>query len=268
MSEQLSASVGNKGSNVSGDVEAVQRLLLQYGFKIGKADGDCGPKTIGAIVAFQKQFLKVPDGLVSPGGLTWHHLTKTPTHGHPIIHVSSPFTRLVPCAPKKELNPGLHAANNDYMTAAFGSPRDTYSDDCQSITNQKIKGSIVVGSVGKFRVQGFRPAIDSLNEVFAEIETQQPDLYAVLGTAGMLCCRYVRNSTTKISNHSWGTAIDLTTAGVLDKRGDGLVQYGMTLVAPIFNSFGWYWGAAFPVEDGMHFEASKKLIDEWKKQLK
>ena len=83
---------------------------------------------------------------------------------------------------------------------------------------------------------------------------------ADLGTAGMLCCRLVRGSATAISNHSWGTAIDLTLDGVLDVYGDDKVQYGLTLIAPIFNRHGWYWGAAFRTEDGMHFEGSKALV--------
>jgi D-alanyl-D-alanine carboxypeptidase len=69
--------------------------------------------------------------------------------------------------------------------------------------------------------------------------------------------------TTAISNHSWGTAIDLTLEGILDTYGDGRVQVGLTLIAPIFNRRGWYWGAAFRKEDGMHFEASKALIEPW-----
>ena len=81
-----------------------------------------------------------------------------------------------------------------------------------------------------------------------------------LGSAGMLCCRFVRGSTTSISNHSWGTAIDLTINGVLDKRGNGQVQYGLALIAPIFNQHGWYWGAGFATEDGMHFEISQDLL--------
>ncbi|NPT47993.1 hypothetical protein GNZ12_43250 [Paraburkholderia sp. 1N] len=40
-------------------------------------------------------------------------------------------------------------------------------------------------------------------------------------------------STTKNSNHSWGTAVDLTIAGVLDTRGDNKVQVGLTLLCPI-----------------------------------
>ena len=101
----------------------------------------------------------------------------------------------------------------------------------------------------------------------ADIQTAQPAVYRALGTAGMLCCRLQRGSSTAVSNHSWGTAIDLTLEGVLDAYGDGMVQYGLTLIAPIFNRHGWYWGAAFSKEDAMHFEGSRRLIDEWAGKL-
>jgi len=78
-----------------------------------------------------------------------------------------------------------------------------------------------------------------------------------------LCCRYVRGSTSSISNHSWGTAIDLTLNNVLDKRGDGMVQYGLTVIAPIFNEHRWYWGAAFKTEDAMHFEVGRALLEQF-----
>ena len=267
MHEKISGSVGKNADNDSGDVTTVQNLLIAHGFRIGTANGNCEPKTLEAITSFQRGFLKTPDGRVDPGGTTWHHLTRL-SHGHAPLSTSSPFTRLVARPPKSTLNVGLVAASNAYMKEAFGDPRESYSQDCQDVTNQKLKRNIVLDTVGKFRVQGLAPAVSSLQDVFAEIKSKQADVYAVMGTAGMLCCRYQRNSTSSISNHSWGTAIDLTTAGVLDKRGDGLVQYGMTLVAPIFNQFGWYWGAAFPVEDGMHFEGSKTLVDDWKTKLK
>ena len=76
----------------------------------------------------------------------------------------------------------------------------------------------------------------------------------------MLCARLVRGSTSASSNHSWGTAIDLTLDGVLDQRGDGRVQVGLTRIAPIFNRHSWFWGAGFRTEDGMHFEASDELL--------
>jgi hypothetical protein len=111
------------------------------------------------------------------------------------------------------------------------------------------------------------PPVLSLKTVMADISNEQPAVYQALGTAGMLCCRLMRGSTTAISNHSWGTAIDLTLDGVLDAYGDDVVQYGLALISPIFNRHGWYWGAAFRKEDGMHFEGSQSLIDQWAGQL-
>jgi hypothetical protein len=96
-----------------------------------------------------------------------------------------------------------------------------------------------------------------------DIKAEQPDVHAALGTAGMLCCRLVRGSTSSVSNHSWGTAVDLKIGGVLDPRGDNKVQFGLTLIAPIFNRHKWYWGAGFPTEDGMHFEISQQLLKKW-----
>ncbi|MCT4839885.1 M15 family metallopeptidase [Pseudomonas aeruginosa] len=40
---------------------------------------------------------------------------------------------------------------------------------------------------------------------------------------------------------------------------------GLLILANYFNAAGWYWGAAFPTEDGMHFEVSRGLLAQWKK---
>jgi hypothetical protein len=122
---------------------------------------------------------------------------------------------------------------------------------------------MVTDSVGPFRVTGYDKAVESLKVVMDEIKQAQPDVYKVLGTAGMLCCRLVRGSNHAISNHSFGLAHDFTIEGILDTRGDGQVQFGLTLIAPIFNNHKWFWGAAFPTEDGMHFEVSKQLLLSW-----
>jgi hypothetical protein len=66
-----------------------------------------------------------------------------------------------------------------------------------------------------------------------------------------------------VSNHSWGTAIDLTLQGKLDQRGDNRVQVGLARIAPIFNHHGWFWGADFSTEDAMHFEVGDETIRAW-----
>jgi Putative peptidoglycan binding domain/D-alanyl-D-alanine carboxypeptidase len=161
------------------------------------------------------------------------------------------------------INPGVSSAKQSTMLAVLGNPRDTYDVDCQDITNPRLAARIVFESVGPFRVRGLAPAVASLRTVVGQIAAEAPDVHASLGTAGMLCARLVRGSAHAISNHSWGTAIDLTLNGILDRRGDGKVQRGLARAAPIFNQHGWFWGAGFRTEDAMHFEAGDELVRRW-----
>ena len=71
----------------------------------------------------------------------------------------------------------------------------------------------------------------------------------------------VAGSRGRTSNHSWGTAVDISVGGILDgvqtqsARLDGKTLAGLAAMAPFFNQAGWYWGAGFSTfEDGMHFE--------------
>ncbi|OWQ91016.1 hypothetical protein CDN99_11505 [Roseateles aquatilis] len=177
------------------------------------------------------------------------------------------LTRTVPRPEAHALNPGLVAVSSSFMVQTLGQPRHSYSQDCQPLTNEKLKKHIVSRSLGRFKVTGLDLAVESLQAAMEDIRKEQPAVYDALGTAGMLCCRNIRGSTTGISNHSWGTAIDFTLNGILDRRGDGKVQVGLTLIAPIMNRHGWYWGAAFRTEDAMHFEASRSLITQWAPRL-
>ncbi|WP_172330376.1 peptidoglycan-binding protein [Mangrovicoccus sp. HB161399] len=164
---------------------------------------------------------------------------------------------------RRTINGDLRSARNSTMLRLIGSPRGNYGSDCRHPTNSRILSLIRTESVGPFRVTGLIPAIAVLKTVFAEIERDKPAVAADVGTAGMLCCRKVRGSSTAISNHSWGTAIDLTFGGGVDARGDNRVQKGLLEVYEYFIRHGFYWGAAFRTEDAMHFEASEQLIRKW-----
>ena len=161
------------------------------------------------------------------------------------------------------INVGVSPARQATMLSLLGNPRSHYDDVCREVTNEKLKPLMALASVGPFRVQGLKPAVESLKTIFEDVRVLQPDVFEALGTAGMLCARLVRGSTQSISNHSWGTAIDVTLDGVLDARGDDRVQEGLSRIAPIFNRHGWFWGAGFRTEDAMHFEAGDDLIRRW-----
>jgi hypothetical protein len=88
----------------------------------------------------------------------------------------------------------------------------------------------------------------------------------------MLCSRFTKikqkDGSLKIgpgvSNHSWGAALDINLGGNLDAQGNDRTQRGLLILSTYFNAAGWYWGAAFPVEDAMHFEASTSLLARWR----
>lgn len=163
----------------------------------------------------------------------------------------------------KGLNDGVTSAGNSFMLSAFGNPRSNYTSECQPVTNKNLKQRIVLANVGPFRVQGLDSAVEDLKLIFAKAKETLPDVYSVLGTAGMLCPRLIRGSATSISNHSFGTAIDLTIGGELIPLGKPKVQRGLLLLYPLFHEHGWFWGASFHRTDSMHFEAGKSLVSKW-----
>lgn len=164
---------------------------------------------------------------------------------------------------RQAINGPFGPLSNSLMLQMLGNPRGTYSQQCQPVTNLRIRRLIVTEDVGPFRVTGLAPAVASLRDILREVKEKHRTIHDQLGSAGMLCCRYVRGSNTSISNHSWGCAIDLTIAGKLDFRGDGKVQRGLKEIFPIFHKHRWFWGAAFRTEDAMHFEVSRQLLLEW-----
>lgn len=167
---------------------------------------------------------------------------------------------------RKTVNGSLKGTGNTFMLSTLGNPRGSYTHTCAGPTNSSFLKHVVFNvDVGPFNVSGLKPAVVALRRIFANVQAQEPVLYNALGTAGMLCCRLVVGSPSAISNHSWGTAIDLTLEGKLDVRGDNRVQSGLLKLFPFFQQERFYWGAAFPTEDSMHFEASEELVRDWVK---
>ncbi|WP_372571857.1 M15 family metallopeptidase [Ruegeria jejuensis] len=173
------------------------------------------------------------------------------------------YAQVVLIADRKNVNDGLELARPSFLRETFGLPREDLSNDCQSMTNERLKSKLALEEVGPVRVQMLKPAIESLRDVFDNIRRTDPDLYARINTAGSLCVRFIRGSTTSASAHAYGLAVDLNIDGVLDTLGDGKTQLGLTILADFFRQEGWVWGAAWGREDSMHFEVSRNKIEEW-----
>lgn len=166
------------------------------------------------------------------------------------------------------INAGVSNAKQSTMINLLGKSRNSFDEMCRAATNNPVKSLLVTEDVGPFKVTGLKPAVDSLREILKEIAVAETAAFNALSSAGMYCGRYVRGSQTSISNHAWGTAIDLYVNAKLDARGDGKVFQGLVDIFPIFNKHKWFWGAGFRTEDAMHFEASDELVREWAQQGK
>lgn len=177
------------------------------------------------------------------------------------------FQKLLPKPHPDSVNSGLSPLHQNLMLNTFGVPGNIKkAQDCTIITSQRLSPFIVTQSVGPFRVTGHLTALESLKRIFTQVKQKDPELYSLLKTAGMTCCRLVRGSKTQWSNHSFGFAIDIMIGEELDTRGDDLVQVGLMRLYPYFHAEGWYWLVEGKIEDGMHFEASSELFLDWKRK--
>jgi hypothetical protein len=164
---------------------------------------------------------------------------------------------------KERFNKGITQPRNSVMLEVLGAPRESKTVDCSGVTQPRLKAQLETRQVGPIRVTMLKPALESLERIMAKLQATEPDIYEALGTAGALCARLIRGSRSSWSNHSWGTAIDVKLQGRLDGFGDGGTQFGLLLLAELFNEEGWYWGATYNREDSMHFEVGVETLKKW-----
>ena len=178
------------------------------------------------------------------------------------------YAQVVLVADRRNVSEELRVGTPTFLEGFLGRPREVLSDNCEPMTNPKLRALLKTEQVGPIRVTMLQPALDSLKRVFAKVEATDPDLYARINTAGALCVRQIRGTRGRTSTHSFGLAVDLNIDGKLDTLGDGRTQLGLTILADFFLEEGWVWGAAFSREDSMHFEVSKQQLLKWREEGK
>lgn len=166
-------------------------------------------------------------------------------------------------AARDRFNKGVTQPRNKTMLELLGRPREDLGTDCRTITKPRLKDLVETRQIGPIKATMLKPALDSLERILAALKLDEPDIAAKLGTAGSLCVRLIRGSTSAVSNHSFGTAIDITLQGELDPFADGTMQIGLVILAEHFNAEGWYWGGGYNREDGMHFEVGEETLRKW-----
>ncbi len=174
---------------------------------------------------------------------------------------------LVPIASIANLNVGLSSAREETMIACLGSPQmPLTTEDTPERASPIVRKLEKVKKIGGVNADGIAPAVDSLQAILTQAFADIPGLQAALRGDGMLVVRLRRPTShrpsTQISNHAWGTAIDLMLDGMAPPAATGAtVPYFIAALAPYFNKAGWYSGIGFA--DDMHFEAADQTIRAW-----
>jgi D-alanyl-D-alanine carboxypeptidase len=171
------------------------------------------------------------------------------------------------------INVGLTPAQEATMVSILGSPTIPLTTKCQnSKASAKVKDLTETRTISPiFKLTGIRPALDSAQTVLKKVFAANPGLEAVLSTEGMLCVRRRKPTSgaisKKLSNHSWGTAVDFKIVG-FDAPGNTKqnVPKFIAIMVPFFNKEGWLSGIAF--NDSMHFEVADETIKKWSKDGK
>ena len=183
------------------------------------------------------------------------------------------FMAPVPIKDILPINVGLTPAQEATMVSILGSPTIPLTTKCQnSKASLKVKDLMEKRKISAvFDLTGIRPALDSVQAVLKKVFAANPGLEAVLDTEGMLCVRRRKPTSgavsKKLSNHSWGTAVDFKIAG-FEAPGNTKqnVPKFIAIMIPFFNAEGWLSGIAF--NDSMHFEVADETIKKWSKDGK
>lgn len=131
----------------------------------------------------------------------------------------------------------------------------------ENITQVKVPQLVgVTGAPGSGTVSFHKAAVDQLVAMFQGWEDAGL-IDRVKSFAGTWAPRFIRGSRTSLSNHAWGTAIDLNAGwNPLGARPALLGQAGCTReLVDIAVANGFFWGGWFSRQDGMHFECCKIL---------
>ena len=250
--------LGVKGS----DVKSWQLFLIGQGFQPGPANGEFGEATRQATAAFQHKNKLDGDG--AAGNQT---IGKAMMLGFVVLDDDDP-SKTGPNFPAKPAFPPLSSnAARQKVFGKFAFVAKPLPDNPENIliTDNWERDNIVSFPVpqligvkgapasGKIRFHRLaQPPMEKLWAAWAKAGL----LDRVLGWSGSFVPRFVRGSTTVLSNHSFGSAFDINVPfNPLGAMPALVGQKGCVReLVPIANGFGFYWGGHFDRLDGMHFE--------------
>lgn len=243
-------------------VKAWQFFLVGQNFYKDEVDGKFGPLTQQASIDFQKTHALQPDGVV--GNKTFGIAMQLGFEGVEDIRKDKAGTGW---PPKPSFNPLVNNAARQRLFGTFTYVHAPQPDNFEHIrvTNNWAKENIVPVTIpqikqltGGDKMEFHKLAASQLAKLWKDWQDEGL-LYLVLSFNGSYVPRFIRGSTSVLSNHAFGTAFDINVAW--NKLGAIPTLAGqrgsVRELVPIANENGFYWGGHFSRLDGMHFEVAK-----------
>lgn len=234
----------------------------------GPVDGQFGDQTHEATIAYQRQHGLDPDGRVGQ-----QTLLRAGGQGFPIADQSGSGEHGSDFPPMPDFRPLI---TNDERAVIFGHfdfvPAPTADNreairilgdwQRENIVKVKIPQLVrITGARGRDYIWFHRKGADQVQALWRAWE-EEDLLDLVLTWGGAFNARFVRGSTTTLSNHAFGSAFDLNYEWNRLGHIPALVgQKGsVRRLVPTANRHGFYWGGHFQRRpDGMHFEIAELL---------
>jgi hypothetical protein len=252
--------IGSKGE----DVEAWQHFLIGQDLLEGNADGNFGPLTQKATIQFQKQNKLQQDGIV--GNKTFGLAMQL---GFSVIEDDDQGKYGPNWPPKPAFSP---LVTNEERAEIFGkfdykaAPLPGNPENIKILGNWQKENIIPVNIpqlksiAGISKISFHRLAANQLIKLWKDWEDNN-FLHLVITWAGSFAPRFIRGSSSILSNHAFGSAFDINVAW--NQRGTIPALVGqkgsVRELVKIANANGFYWGGHFTRLDGMHFEVAEIL---------
>lgn len=246
------------------DVKRWQLFLLGQGFTPIGVDGKFDAPTRVATVAFQTKYRLDVDGKV--GNQT---LGKAMTLGFEALDYAAQETSGYPAEPAFAPLAGLAARQRAFGKFAYVAAPQPDNREAISVTDDWDGQNIVRVDVPQ--LAGVRGAPASGRIYFHVLVVEQLKvLFTAWELAGLMDCvlawggsynaRFIRGSTSVLSNHAFGSAFDINAAyNPLGAEPAYPAQKGCVFdLVPLAHEHGFYWGGHFRNRrDGMHFEIAE-----------
>ena len=251
-------------SGMRGDmVNAWQSFLNGQGFSPGGLDGIFGDKTVAATKAFQAKAGLAVDGVAGRETMLAAMQLGFELIEEPASDLSGSNFPPRPPFPALSSTVARQTLFGRFDYTADPLPRDPEHirvlgswerDNIVAVAVPQLRRAL--GPAAPASMQFHRLAAAQLAGLWADWE-QAGLLGRILSYDGSYNPRFIRGSTTELSNHAFGTAFDINEAfNVMGTRPALVGQRGSVReLAPAAYKRGFFWGGLFGARaDGMHFE--------------